>query len=207
MKKTFFLIMLAMMMATGAMAQKMVVKTTDKQVVMYDIPNVECVSFVDGYVDLGLEISLFLFVRSHLLGGDRNDLLLGEPLMQLVCDVFKGDRLGTEVVHTLGEEHLFCAADSVRCERDYRYAVIFRHESSDDVCGFYSVDFRHHVIHEYRVVLDLVHHSDSVARASRKVNVHLERFEQSLCDREVDGVIVNDEDMRFGSHEVEDLFL
>ena len=54
MKKTFFLIMLAMMMATGAMAQKMVVKTTDKQVVMYDIPNVECVSFVDGYVDLGL---------------------------------------------------------------------------------------------------------------------------------------------------------
>lgn len=54
MKKTFSFIMLAMMMATGAMAQKMVVKTTDKQTVMYDIPNVECVSFVDGYVDLGL---------------------------------------------------------------------------------------------------------------------------------------------------------
>jgi len=54
MKKTFFLIMLAMMMATGAMAQKMVVKTTDKQTVMYDIPNVECVAFIDGYVDLGL---------------------------------------------------------------------------------------------------------------------------------------------------------
>lgn len=54
MKKTFSLIMLAMLMATGAMAQKMVVKTTDKQTVMYDIPNVECVAFVDGYVDLGL---------------------------------------------------------------------------------------------------------------------------------------------------------
>lgn len=54
MKKTFLLIMLSMMMATGAMAQKMVVKTTDQQTVMYDISQVECVSFVDGYVDLGL---------------------------------------------------------------------------------------------------------------------------------------------------------
>ena len=54
MKKTFSLIMLAIMMATGARAQKMVVKTTDQQMVMYDIPNVESVSFVDGYVDLGL---------------------------------------------------------------------------------------------------------------------------------------------------------
>ena len=54
MKKTFFLIMAAMMMAAGARAQKMVVKTTDQQMVMYDIPNVESVSFVDGYVDLGL---------------------------------------------------------------------------------------------------------------------------------------------------------
>ena len=54
MKKTFSLIMLAIMMAAGAMAQKMVVKTTDQQMVMFDIPNVESVSFVDGYVDLGL---------------------------------------------------------------------------------------------------------------------------------------------------------
>lgn len=54
MKKTLSIMMLAMMMATGAMAQKMVVKTTDQQTVMFDIPNVESVSFVDGYVDLGL---------------------------------------------------------------------------------------------------------------------------------------------------------
>lgn len=35
-------------------AQKMVVKMADKQYVDYDVSQVESVTFIDGYVDLGL---------------------------------------------------------------------------------------------------------------------------------------------------------
>ena len=54
MKKLFSLICLLVLAAGSAFAQKMVVRTADKQVVMYDITQVESVAFVDEYVDLGL---------------------------------------------------------------------------------------------------------------------------------------------------------
>ena len=55
MKKTFSLIMLAMMMATGARAQKMLVRLADKQIVRYDISQVDYVTFLsDEFVDLEL---------------------------------------------------------------------------------------------------------------------------------------------------------
>ncbi len=60
--------------------------------------------------------------------------------------------------------------------------------------GFDAVKLRHHVIHQYEVVHRLGDLAYGGIAAESSVDLHIERFEQSLRHRQVDRIVVHDED-------------
>ncbi len=69
--------------------------------------------------------------------------------------------------------------------------------------SFNTVDFRHHVIHENKIVFLLLNLVDCVLGTCCRVNLHVKRLEETFGNSKVDCIVVYDKNLCFRSCERE----
>ena len=75
------------------------------------------------------------------------------------------------------------------------------------MCRFHTVYFRHHMIHKNKVVCVAGDFFNGILGTARRINLHLQRFQQSGGNGQVHGIVIYNQYRRFRCGKVEWIFV
>lgn len=124
------------------------------------------------------------------------DHIFRKPFAQLVTDHLEINRFCNKSVHACICKLLLCVYHSICSQgNDWQVLVLWFRKCPDCFGSFNAVHHRHHVIHQYQIIMPFLYHSDSIFSIFCGINLKLQRFQKLLGNEQVQGIIIYQENV------------